>query len=36
MVMCTGGDFNGHMGTAESGEKESVGGFGCGTRSREG
>ena len=35
-MMCIAGDFNGHVGTAETGEEESVGGFGRGTRNREG
>ena len=28
VMMCITGDFNGHVGTAETGEEESVGGFG--------
>ena len=35
VTMCIAGDFNGHVGTAETGE-ESVGVFGWGTRNREG
>ena len=30
------GDFNGRVGTAETGEEESVGGFGWVTRDRKG
>ena len=36
VMMCIAGEFNGHVGTAETGEEESVGGFGRGTRNREG
>ena len=36
VMMCIAGDFNGHVGTAETGEEESVGGFGFGTGNREG
>ena len=36
VMMCITGDFNGHVGTAETGEEESVGGFGWGKRNREG
>ena len=28
VMICIAGDFNGHVGTAETGEEESVGGFG--------
>ena len=36
VMVCIAGDFNGHVGMAETGEEESVGGFGWGTRNREG
>ena len=36
VMMCIAGDFNGHVGTAETGEEELVGGFGWGKKNREG
>ena len=35
VMMYIAGDFNGEVGTTESGEEESVGGFGWGTRNRD-
>ena len=32
VIMCIAGDFIGHVGTVETGEEESVRGFGWGTR----
>ena len=36
VMMCIAGDFNRHVGRAETGEEESLGGFEWGTRNREG
>ena len=35
VMMCIPGDFNGHVGTTQTGEEDSVGGFRWGTRDRE-
>ena len=36
VMLCVVGDFNAHIGAAETGDEESVGRFGWGTRNREG
>ena len=35
-MLCVTGDFNAHMGVAETGDEESIGRYGWGTRNREG
>ena len=35
-MLCVAGDFNAHVGVAETGDEESIGRYGWGTRNREG